>query len=222
MHKYQVLILEPNNRVRGVIKNLLTQYEYFQIHEAENLKRAERILKSYHIDIVLAEVLYIDGRLMDLLEDTENEFPKFIIVSKHNNIELQEQFFRFGAQDYITKPFNPDHLRLRILKSLSLLEKCPVKNHTIMDLDKYRREVIINKVRIKLTLTEFQIINILIENDCYCRNKELLKYLSTNKGYQLKPNALRIAIKRLRDKFRRTTGMEIIKNKHGQGYFIAI
>ncbi len=89
----------------------------FEVILAENGKVALQKLKEDPPDLVVADILmpFVSG--LDLIEfirkDLRNALP-IIIISALEHEEVVLEAFRSGATDFITKPFKPDELVLRI------------------------------------------------------------------------------------------------------------
>ena len=104
---------------------LLTALEFrlskqgFQTLLAKDGKQALQIIQDESPDLVVADVMmpYVTGlELIDLVrQDYQNPVP-VIIISALENDDVVLEAFRLGATDFITKPFKPTELILRIRK----------------------------------------------------------------------------------------------------------
>jgi len=128
--------------------------------------------------------------------------------------------FELGADDYIVKPFSPRELILRIRAILRRQEKEPVEDSLItyqdlqIDLESYR--VWLKKEELKLTVTEFNLLMELLQNQGKVRTRDQL--LDRVWGYQFDGYARTVDthIRRLRQKI--GPYAEMIETVRGIGY----
>ena len=128
--------------------------------------------------------------------------------------------FELGADDYIIKPFSPRELILRIRAILRRQEKEPVEDSLItyqdlqIDLESYR--VWLKKEELKLTVTEFNLLMELLQNQGKVRTRDQL--LDRVWGYQFDGYARTVDthIRRLRQKI--GPYAEMIETVRGIGY----
>ena len=110
---------------------LLTALEFrlrkqgFDVLLAKDGKQALQLIQDESPDMVIADVMmpYVTGlELIDLVRhEYQNEVP-VIVISALENDDVVLEAFRLGATDFITKPFKPTELILRIRKIFQELE----------------------------------------------------------------------------------------------------
>jgi len=123
--KPQVLIIEDNKDMRFYISDILLPA--FKIEEAENgiigLEKAFRIIP----DIIICDVMMPEKDGFDvsniLKSDKRTSHIPIILLTALNSIENKLKGLETGAVDYITKPFNPDILLLKIKNSIATRQK---------------------------------------------------------------------------------------------------
>lgn len=223
MSQKQILIVEDNKSVMEILKRSFHKDTNFNLYTTSNLKGANHILKYNHIDLAVLDLQLPDGNGLDLCKTlkTGNIGPKVIILTSRSEISTRIKSFEYGADDYLAKPFYPEELLIRVEKLLGLLDddstEIVYKN---LKLITTLRSLYIGKIQIKLTSREFLILECLMSNPQSGTTKQLQKYLSSHTIYKLDINALRVSIKRLRDKLQKESGQEIIKSRFGWGYYI--
>lgn len=116
----KALIVEDDSMTRKAIEHSL-KLDGFIVVTAENATNAMEILRVDDIDVLLTDIHmpHISG--LDLVVFVRNELHKnlpIIIVTRVGAEETIMKAFELGADDYITKPFVPTELSLRIKKAL--------------------------------------------------------------------------------------------------------
>lgn len=119
--KPSLLVVEDNTDFRNFIINCLQ--EEYQVYSAENGKAALQVLTQHNIDIVISDVMM---PVMDGLElcqkiktDIRHSHIPVILLTARTAQEHVLDGLREGADDYLTKPFNLEILKLRIAKLMT-------------------------------------------------------------------------------------------------------
>lgn len=121
----EVLVVEDNTEMRDFIKDILI--ENYRIHTSDNGKAALEILKDNSISLIISDVMMPE---MDGIEFSKNvkenlnssHIPVILLTAK-TDIESQISGLKSGADDYITKPFNPQVLIEKINNLILLRER---------------------------------------------------------------------------------------------------
>lgn len=123
-HKKRILLVEDNDEIRIYIKEILgTNYT---IHEAENgiigLKMAT--LHDYNLIITDLMMPVMDGLQMSkqLKSNIETDHIPIIMLTAKSSIESKIEGLNIGADSYISKPFHPQHLTVRVAKLIEQRE----------------------------------------------------------------------------------------------------
>ncbi|MDY0076405.1 MAG: two-component regulator propeller domain-containing protein [Bacteroidales bacterium] len=123
-NKYRVLIVEDDLQLLQLLKELLSSH--YEIITATNGQKALDMLKQKRIDLVVSDVMMpvMDGLELcrTIKEDVAtSHIPVVLLTARAANEQLIEGL-ETGADSYITKPFHPKHLYLRIDKLLHIRE----------------------------------------------------------------------------------------------------
>lgn len=137
----KVMIVEDDPMVREINKGFLSKLDGFKIiYEASKIKDAEDYLKYNSIDLILLDVFLPNGNGIELLKwIRKNEIKcDVILITAEKNVESVDESFRYGAIDYLVKPFSRERFDEALIKYKSRYEKM----HTLSDLkqehiDKY-------------------------------------------------------------------------------------
>ena len=116
---FSLLIADDERVIREGIQRVLSR-ENLQIHSAENGLQAWEAIQQRTFDLLLVDLRMpqLDG--MELLQRIKERYPDqiVIIITGHATIEAAVEAMKFGAYDFITKPFVPDQLRLAVRRAL--------------------------------------------------------------------------------------------------------
>lgn len=116
--KNKILIVEDSTINRAILANIL-QNEYDIIEAANGQEAYDIISKQYNeISAMILDLLMpvMDGKeLLSLLskEDLYSNLPVLIATGEHND-QLESQCLELGAWDFVTKPYNPIVIKLRL------------------------------------------------------------------------------------------------------------
>jgi DNA-binding response OmpR family regulator len=118
--KKRILIIEDNPMVVKSLEFKLTKDGY-DVVVAEDGRKALEILKEDDaIELVITDLMlpYITGT--ELIEHIRNNTPTMpiIVLSTSNQEEIITDAFLMGVNDFITKPFSPNELSLRVKRTI--------------------------------------------------------------------------------------------------------
>ena len=215
------MIIEDDEVTRDELKDLLEKNGY-KVYVLNDFKDSLSEVLKRKVDLILLDINipYINGE--ELLQKIRRYLDVPIIMVTSRNSDADEVLsITYGADDYITKPYNPNILLLRIGAVL----KRTNKNSNII---KYKDlEINIQKGLIKkdveeiiLTKNEMIIFSYLLNN----RNRivtrdELMTDLWNNDEF-INDNTLTVNISRLRAKLKSIGYDNIIDTRKGIGYIL--
>lgn len=123
--KKTILIVEDNDEFRGYLKDSL--FSEYNILEAENGQLAMELLEIEHPDLIISDIMMpvMDGIQLCNTIKTDAKFSHIPIILLTAKSTLQDRItgLKTGADEYITKPFNLDILKSRIVYLMGLREK---------------------------------------------------------------------------------------------------
>ena len=131
----QILIIDDEHRLRTLLKRIIS-LEGFTVHEAGDLRSANRVLQREQIDVILCDVHLPDGSGVEFIKRSKSEFPhiELILITAYGNIGEGIQAMKNGAFDYITKGDDND-------KIIPLINKANEKVNLQKRLNKLEKEV---------------------------------------------------------------------------------
>ena len=197
MHK--IMIVEDDEMICKEQKELLEQNGY-DVILLEDFQNPIQEIEKANPDLLLLDkhIPYINGEL--LLQNIRKKSNVPIIMVTSSNTETDEALsISYGADDYITKPYNPNILLLRIgavLKRVTTNYNTTIKELTYKELKFDYQKGVIKKdgIEIELTKNEMIIFSYLLnyQNKIVTRD-ELMTALWDNKEY-VNENALTVNI----------------------------
>ena len=116
----KILVCEDDYMVIKAIEHKLTR-EGYEVDIANDGRMATEKLKTLTYDLVITDLLMPFSGGLELINLMKNEMKKetpIIVLSKVGNEETIIEAFKLGADDYLTKPFGPNELSIRVKRFL--------------------------------------------------------------------------------------------------------
>ena len=218
----KILIVEDDETLRGELSNLLSSsgYEVLVLTDFKNSK--EEIIKL-NPDLILLDINipYLNGEtLLKSLRDDKINTPVIMLTSSNKTID-EVLSISYGADDYITKPYNPTILLLRINNIFKRMKKS-FDYLEYDDLKIYPNKGIIVKdgEEFYLTKNEMLIFTYLLNNRGSIVNRDDLMSYLWNSDLYINDNALTVNISRLRAKLYDMGYNDVIVTRKGEGYLL--
>ncbi len=218
----KILIVEDDEKLRKNLKELLDASGYEAL-VLENFKDSLKSILESNANLILLDINipYINGEVLIREIRKESNVPIIMVTSRDSETD-EALSISFGADDYITKPYNPNILLLRIGAVLKRSETTPMIV-TYKDLKINMQKGTITKGDIELILTknEMIIFNYLLnhQNKIVTRD-ELMTDLWSNNEY-INDNALTVNVSRLRSKLKEVGYENIIETRKKVGYILS-
>ncbi len=113
-NKTHILIVDDDNRIRDLLKEYLKDNN-FVISTSENAENAKFKLNQFKFDIIVLDVMMPGQNGYDLTKEIKKYFKiPVILLTAKGEVEDRIKGLELGADDYISKPFEPKELLLRI------------------------------------------------------------------------------------------------------------
>ena len=115
-----ILIVDDDQRLRELLEDYLKEKNY-KIYLSDDFSSAIEILKFFIFDLVIVDRMMPTGDGINLIKTIKkNNNVPVIMLTAMGEIENRIEGLKFGADDYLSKPFEPEELYLRIQKLLNL------------------------------------------------------------------------------------------------------
>ena len=207
MEKFNILVCDDEKSIVDAIEIYLKQ-ENYNIIKAYDGEEALQALEENEIHLILLDIMMpkLDGLNATIKIRERLNIPIIILSAKSEDTD-KILGLNFGADDYITKPFNPLELLARVKSQMrrdTTLGSIAEKSNTIkiggLELDKDAKEVRVEGEKVKLTATEYGILQLLMENAGKVYSIDQI-YESVWKELSFAPeNTVSVHIRRIREK----------------------
>ena len=222
----KIMIVEDDESISSELKELLQNSGYEAVVLQDFNNSLNEILRVAP-DLLLLDINipYMNGELLLKSLRKSTNTPVIMVTSK--NSETDEALsISYGADDYITKPYNPNILLLRIgavLKRIKTNYGANSNKLSYRDLLFDVQKGIIKKDSIEIVLTKNEMIifsYLLSHKNKIVTRDELMTTLWDNTEF-VNDNALTVNISRLRNKLKEIGYEDAIDTRKGQGYILS-
>ncbi|KOO37226.1 response regulator transcription factor [Priestia koreensis] len=221
-----ILVVDDEKEIVELIELYLTQSD-FQIMKAYNGKEALTIIQNQHIDLLIADIMMPELNGYQLIQKVrEHHHIPILIISAKNESYDKILGLNIGADDYITKPFDPLELVARVQ---SQLRRSTELNHfKALDTDLKIGPLTLNTVsctlfvheeEVMLTSTEYRLLKLFMEHPNQVFTKRHLFERIWREDYMGDDNTIMVHISKLRDKIEQDSrNPYYLKTIRGLGY----
>ncbi len=219
MDKSYILIVDDDNRLRNLLRQYLSQ-NGFEVLDAPNAVSAEKIIQNFHVDLMILDVMMpgLNGIEFTRQLRAENELIPILMLTAMGQSQDRLNGLKSGVDDYLTKPFNPEELLIRIQNILKKQIRPHFKNEYVFSDFKFlldKKELYKGDEFIALTSVEKELLTILIKSVGVEISREVL-------GQKMKlenERSIDVQINRLRKKIEKEpSNPRYLTTVRGKGY----
>ena len=223
----KILIIDDEELlVKGISYNL--ENDGYQVVTGSNGLDAVRLAQDPEVRLIVLDVMM---PVMDGLEACRrirqfSDVPIIMLTAKTEDMD-KLLGFDYGADDYLTKPFNILELKARIRAILKRTARREAEETRIVrgsiTLDSRSRSTLKNGVPVELTAKEFDLVELLIRNPNRVYSRENLLDIIWGDDYRSDIRTVDVHIRRIREKLERDpANPEHIMTKWGVGYYFKV
>lgn len=227
MEKKRILVVDDEPDVTDLVAYNL-RAKGFRVETLNDATASISAVRNMHPDIVILDIMMPDLSGIQICRILRADpklarIPIIFLTAKsepHDRIEGLES----GADDYLSKPFSPRELVLRVesilRRSTSATPDAPSRiqiGEIVLDSDTHR--VTVNAQAVDLTATEFKLLRLLMERQGRVQTREHLLINVWNYSTEIETRTVDTHIRRLREKLGDQAGW--IETIRGVGYRIA-
>ncbi len=222
----RILLVDDEPLILKGLKYTLEQEGY----ETESAMDGEEALARFqdgHFDLILLDVMLpkMDGIAVCQRIREKSDIPIIMLTAKGEDMD-KILGLEYGADDYMTKPFNILEVKARIKTilrrvntSVQLMEPRIIRVHN-MEVNLVKRTVMIGGRDVKLTAKEFDLLQMFVTNRGKVFSREQMLETVWKYDYAGDARTVDVHIRRLREKIERDTAKpEFIFTKWGVGYY---
>ena len=217
-----ILIADDEKEIVQLLRIYL-ETDTVTVLEANDGAQAMALLEQHPVDLALVDIMMpkVDGyQLIKAIRRQEKYIPVIVISAK---VALSDRVLGIdlGADDYVTKPFEPLEVAAKVrahLRRLNAALRPAQERHVVsacgVELDLDTCTVNVGDENVELTKAEFKVLELLISQPRRVFTKEQIYESAWYDDGAVDDNTIRVIISRLRDKI----GSDHIKTIRGLGY----
>jgi two-component system phosphate regulon response regulator OmpR len=219
--KPHILVIDDDDRLRSLLRKFLSE-QGFRVSTAADAAEARAIMAWFIFDALVLDVMMPGESGIDMLASLPPGSPPVLMLSAMGEGEDRIRGLENGAEDYLTKPFEPKELVLR-LKTLLRRAAVQKEKSRVIAFGEYRFDLTASQLRrgddaVALTSSELAMLRLLAEQAGKPVSREDLSSLMPGFGSE---RAVDVQITRLRKKIEESEGRPVyLQTVRGAGYVL--
>lgn len=222
----KLLIVEDEIKIALTLKKGLEEQGY-QIDVAYDGFEGGQKIESNSYDLIILDINLPKRNGLELCKwiRLKNELIPIIMLTAYNTMESKIKGFDFGADDYISKPFEFKELVVRIRALLKRANNSIVREIEILKLDDLEmnltsREVNRGEVHINLTSKEFQLLEYFLRNINKVLTRAEIAKNVWDIDFDTQTNIIDVYVNYLRNKIDKDFSKKLLHTQVGTGYVL--
>jgi len=208
---HKVMLVDDEESIRKVVEQILVKDGY-RVCYASNGEQALRIFKDEKPSLLILDVMLpeMDGFELCRIIRQQSSVP-IIMLSAKGDIVDKSVGFKMGADDYVSKPFSPVELSLRIKALLRRTNNCNSCKQTEsspddvvslkgLEIDCKRYEIAVRGKKVELTPKEFELLCFMARNPGQVFTREQLFNILWGENYVGDTGTITVFMRKIREK----------------------
>ncbi len=225
----RVLIVDDDKKLRELLTEYLEEFG-FQVSTRSDGRRILSAIKTETPDIIILDIMMPHKDGFEILREIRTAFSVPVIMLTARGEDADRIVgLELGADDYLSKPFNPRELLARI-RAVLRRSAAPIDGETMRDenhlieaggliLDKAKRIVMMGREEVALSSTEYEILKVLMEHPNRTLSRDQLMSMARGRDFMAFDRSIDVHISKLRSKVEfNPRSPERIKTVWGAGY----
>tara|TARA_Y100001970_G_scaffold30662_1_gene38086 strand:- start:1308 stop:1985 length:678 start_codon:yes stop_codon:yes gene_type:complete len=217
-----ILVVDDDDGIRDLVKQYLNENNYL-VTTAISAEDAQEKIKIIKFDLIVLDIMMPGKNGLDFTKENKNKlYTPIILLTAKGEADERIQGLEIGADDYLSKPFEPKELILRIKNILNKTKSKNIKRliefgNVKVDLNKHL--ILKNKKEFKINNTEKTILELMINSPGkpFTRD-EIGKMIKIDKE-----RSIDVVITRLRKKIEQDPkNPKYLQTLRGEGYVLWI
>jgi DNA-binding response OmpR family regulator len=229
MDKETILIVDDEKEIRDLI-DIYLKNEGYKTLKADNGLEALKLLQNNEVQLIILDIMMpkMDGIEACMKVRAENNVPIIMLSAKSEDMD-KIMGLTTGADDYLTKPFNPLELIARVksqLRRFIKLNSGTIRKEGVIEIDDLvintdTHEIRVDGKEMKLTPREFDILELLARNRGIVFSIEKIYEQVWKEDFIQSDNTVMVHIRKIREKIEEDSRKpRFIKTVWGVGYKI--
>ena len=217
-----VLVVDDELQIRRFLRSGF-ELDGYSVNEAENGREAIRAATLRPTDLIILDLALPDLDGSQVLERIRSWSSVPIIILSVKSSEMEKvRLFELGADDYVTKPFGMDELLARLRAAVR--RSAPAPDEPIVSTPDFTVDLAAKRVTrdgadVRLTPTEWQLLEILVRNSGRLVTQRQLLREVWGPSYETETNYLRVYLAQLRRKLEpEPSRPKYLLTESGMGY----
>ena len=221
-----ILIVDDDKDIRNLL-GIYLENEGYKYIKCDSAQRALEVLEEYRIALILLDIMMpgMDGISACLKIRQSAKMPIIFMSAKAEDMDIV-QGLTAGGDDYIVKPFQPIQLLSRVKAQLRRYRQYNDNNdsgknlhYRELSMDTQSRQVWVNGREIRLTMKEYEILQLLLLNKGMVLSIPQIYERVWREEFLHSENTVMMHIANLRNKIKEATeGEEYVQTVWGRGY----
>ncbi|EEL51787.1 MULTISPECIES: response regulator transcription factor [Bacillus cereus group] len=232
MYHANILLIDDETAILQLLTTILQKEGFSHITTATSAEKALLLVEQKHFDLMILDVMLPGQSGFDIcpIIRQKTDCPIFFLTAKSSDLDKVSGFL-YGADDYITKPFNPLEVVARMKAQLRRhMKQTPqtIKEYTLsfgrVQIDKHAAELQVDGEIVECSAQLFQLLLFFCEHPNYVFSKEeIYEKVWGAPAYNGDDNTVMVHIRKLREKIELDpSNPKYIKTIRGLGYkFVA-
>ena len=221
-NKTHILIVDDDNRIRDLLKEYLKENDYI-VSTSEDAENAKKKIAQFKFDMIVLDVMMPGQNGYDLTKEIKKNLKvPIILLTAKGEVENRIKGLELGADDYISKPFEPKELLLRIKNIINKNKKISLNSKYFVG----KAQIDLNKMNInlegknrKINSSEKKVLIEMLSNPGKTFSREEIGKISTI----IQERSIDVMITRLRQKIETNPkNPKYLQTIRGSGYVLWI
>jgi len=219
-----VLVIEDDQSVRVLVRAVLEKNGN-SVAQADNAADGQELAFNNEYDIIILDLGLPDGNGYDICKNIRDQdiTTPVLILSAEQETDVKVKCLKVGADDYLTKPFNPEELMARveaITRRSTDASGEQVLNCGELQVKLLEREFYVDGTEVDLTNNEFNLLVYLLKNKNRISSQEEIAEKVWDIHFDTQTNYINVYISYLRKKIRDHTENDYIETVRKKGFVL--
>lgn len=219
-----VLVIEDDQSVRVLVRAVLEKNGN-TVSQAENAADGQELAFNNEYDIIILDLGLPDGDGFEICKNIRDEdiTTPVLILSAEQETDVKVKCLKVGADDYLTKPFNPEELMARVEAITRRSTDASGEQNLLcgeLEVKLLEREFYVDGTEVDLTNNEFNLLVYLLKNKNRIISQEEIAEKVWDIHFDTQTNYINVYISYLRKKIRDHTEVDYIETVRKKGFVL--